>query len=122
MLEEIKNQELAAKAAAKAEAEKQAELRRMDPEQQAKRQQFLAIQKKINDGNVIGWEEQIALAAAKPTYDEPVQRHAKWLMKKLYEQRERNGDVVFVFPSGDGGLPEIDIPVPEHALANKPAE
>ena len=38
MLEEIKNQELAAKAAAKAEAEKQAELRRMDPEQQAKRQ------------------------------------------------------------------------------------
>lgn len=69
---------------------------------------------------MIGWEEQIALAAARPTFDEPVQRHAKWLMKKLYEQRERNGDVVFVFPIDDGGMPDIDIPVPEHALANKP--
>lgn len=41
-------------------------------------------------------------------------------MNKLYENRERSGDVVFVFRNG-GGEPNIDIPVPSHALASDKA-
>ena len=47
--------------------------------------------------------------------------HSKWLMRKLYNSREKNGDVVFVFEDGDANaLPnQIEIPKPEHEVAKK---
>ena len=37
-----------------------------------------------------------------PAINDVVQRHTKWLKRKLYDQRERNGDIAFVFlPAGD---------------------
>ena len=58
-----------------------------------------------------------------PAINDVVQRHTKWLKRKLYDQRERNGDIAFVFlPAGDAEAEaDIDIPVPEHALADRPA-
>ena len=46
-----------------------------------------------------------------PGIDDVVHRHSKWLMKKLYDSRERNGDVVFVVkkPVDEG---QIEVPVP----------
>ena len=64
-------------------------------------------------------DEEIKLAA-KPEIDQPVQAHSKWLMKKLYDSRDRNGDVTFVFR--EGAAPDIDIPVPSHALANSSSQ
>jgi len=43
--------------------------------------------------------------------DEAVNTHQKWLMKKLYNSREHNGDVHFVFQTND------PIFVPQHPLA-----
>jgi len=42
-------------------------------------------------------------------------------MRKLYENRERNGDVIFVFRHGSAE-PDIEIPMPAHALANNNAD
>ena len=59
-----------------------------------------------------------------PAIDDVVQRHSSWLKRKLYDQRERNGDIAFVFlPAGDADAAEadIDIPMPAHAVAERPA-
>ena len=58
-----------------------------------------------------------------PAINDVVQRHTSWLKRKLYDQRERNGDIVFVFlPAGDAEpAADIDIPVPAHAVADKPS-
>lgn len=49
-----------------------------------------------------------------PAINEVVENHTKWLRKRLYESRDRNGDIVFVFESNNDG--NIDIPKPAHAL------
>ena len=48
-----------------------------------------------------------------PTIDEVVQRHTKWLMQKLYDSRERNGDVIFVLKAAKDEM-DIEIPVPSN--------
>ena len=55
-----------------------------------------------------------------PTIDEVVQRHTKWLMQKLYDSRERNGDVIFVLKAAKDEM-DIEIPVPPNQVANEPA-
>ena len=50
--------------------------------------------------------------------NEVVDKHTKWLMRKLYNSREKNGDIVFEFQPDGGEAMDIDIPVPELALAD----
>ena len=45
--------------------------------------------------------------------------HSKWLMRKLYNSRDKNGDVVFVFEDGEALPEQIEIPKPEHEVAKK---
>ena len=52
-----------------------------------------------------------------PTINEVVDNHSKWLMKKLFAAKERNGDVVFLIK---GLGEEVDIPAPAHAAAARP--
>ena len=109
--EEIKNQELIAKI--QAEERKQEE--REDPAKVAQRQkQAMAIQNKINEG-IAGAAIQQQEERLPPAINDVVINHTKWLRKKLYDSRERNGDVIFVFYSG-AQVDEIEIPVPQHSL------
>ena len=42
-------------------------------------------------------EEQVLQIKKPTTINAFVDDHKKWLMKKLYERREEDGDVVFIF-------------------------
>lgn len=89
-------------------AEEVAAQRQNRPERQEQRKQFLAIQEKLNAGGGAA-EVDVRLP---PAINEVVKDHSKWLMKKLYDSRVRNGDITFIFKSI-----EEEIPVPAHALA-----
>ena len=69
-----------------------------------------------NKKNVLGAEQEVELKVP-AGINEVIDRHTKWLMRKLYNSREKNGDIVFEFRPDAGEPMDIDIPVPQHALA-----
>ena len=98
------------------QAEDRAAEERIRPDRVAARNRnFQALQGKINAGAAAG---QLEVRVA-PAINEFVERHTKWLMRKLYDSRERNGDIVFVFkPAKEAVEGDIEIPVPSHAAAD----
>ena len=74
----------------------------------------MAIQNKINEG-IAGAAIQQQEERLPPAINDVVINHTKWLRKKLYDSRERNGDIIFVFYS-DAQVDEIEIPVPQYSL------
>lgn len=102
--EEIKAQEAANQAAANAVADEE----RNRPERQEKRLQFLAIKKKIEEQKGAGQAALNQKLIKHAQRDKFVEQHKKWLLKKLFSQRDKSGDVVFKFRR-NGGAPGDDI-------------